>query len=277
MEGKETCFVIQPFCSPFNERYEGAFKPAIEAVGLNPYRVDNDPSVSVPIESIHREIDSAAICLVDITLDNPNVWYELGYALAKNKPVVLLSARDREGKKYPFDVQHLFIQSYDLVAKSDWDKLAEKITERLKAKLEKRDAVQLIAESPIKPVKGLTTNESSALLVVIENLNYQTHDAPVGYIYDDMTQLGFNRAGTYVAIEGLTDKGYLKRNEIVSDHGTIFTYALSAEGRKWVLDNQSTLNLRSTPSRPAPSTRSAPSVAPYPDDDYDDSDPFADE
>lgn len=82
-----TCFVIQPFDNGgrFDKRYKDVFDPAIREAGLEPYRVDNDPSVSVPIEDIQDGIRKATACLVDITLDNPNVWFELGYALASDK------------------------------------------------------------------------------------------------------------------------------------------------------------------------------------------------
>ena len=88
-----TCFVIQPFDrGPFDKRYADIHKPAIGAAGLTPYRVDQDPNVSVPIESIEEEIRNSAMCLADITLNNPNVWFELGYALACGKEVVLVCA-----------------------------------------------------------------------------------------------------------------------------------------------------------------------------------------
>jgi hypothetical protein len=61
------------------------FKPAIEEAGLEPYRVDRDPSVSIPINDIEKGIRDAAVCFADITLDNPNVWFELGYALASER------------------------------------------------------------------------------------------------------------------------------------------------------------------------------------------------
>lgn len=76
------CFVIQPFDNgKFDKRYYDIFKPAIEATGLSAYRVDEDESVEIPIDTIEEKIKSATICLADITLNNPNVWYEVGFAL----------------------------------------------------------------------------------------------------------------------------------------------------------------------------------------------------
>ena len=68
-----TCFVIQPFDPENDRRYEEVYKPALEQVGLEPYRVDQDPTVEVPIESIEKRIRNSAICLADITEDNLSV------------------------------------------------------------------------------------------------------------------------------------------------------------------------------------------------------------
>ena len=108
-----TCFVIQPFDNggKFDKRYRDVLEPAIREAGLEPYRVDVDPSVSVPIDAIQNGIRRAAVCLADITLDNPNVWFELGYALASDKQMCLVCSEERTSK-YPFDVQHRSIIKY---------------------------------------------------------------------------------------------------------------------------------------------------------------------
>jgi hypothetical protein len=54
---KPSCFVIQPFDGGnFYERYEDVFAPAIKDAELEPYRVDKNPSVSIPIDSIEKQI-----------------------------------------------------------------------------------------------------------------------------------------------------------------------------------------------------------------------------
>jgi hypothetical protein len=133
-----TCFVIQPFDEggKFDKRYADVFEPGIRDAGLDPYRVDNDPSVTIPIDEIQDGIRRASVCLADITLDNPNVWFELGYALASDKEICLICSEERTGK-YPFDVQHRTITKYRVGSKSDFDTLQSTITDRLKAILEK--------------------------------------------------------------------------------------------------------------------------------------------
>ena len=96
------CFVIQPFDSgKFDKRFEDVYKPAIEAAGLEAYRVDQDISVEVPIEAIEAGIRSAAVCLADITTDNPNVWYELGYAFASGRLVIMIAPKSGQVKNIP--------------------------------------------------------------------------------------------------------------------------------------------------------------------------------
>ena len=61
-----TCFVIQPFDQgPFDKRFDDIFQPAISAAGLEAYRVDRDPRVSIPIEEIEPGIRNAEVCLAD--------------------------------------------------------------------------------------------------------------------------------------------------------------------------------------------------------------------
>ena len=69
------CFVMQPFDSgAFDKRYDDIFEPAIKNADLEPYRVDRDPSVSIPIDDIETGIRRSELCLAEITTDNPNVW-----------------------------------------------------------------------------------------------------------------------------------------------------------------------------------------------------------
>ena len=125
----DKCFVIQPFDNgTYDKLFIETFKPAIIKAGFEPYRIDKDLSVRVPIENIEKGIVESAICFAEITTDNPNVWYELGYAFACKKDVVMICSDERQGYKYPFDIQHRQIISYKTKSKSDFDNLEENIT-----------------------------------------------------------------------------------------------------------------------------------------------------
>ena len=75
----DKCFVIQPFDNDkYDRRYTDVFAPAISRAGLEPYRVDKDLGVKIPIVDIEKGIAESSLCFAEISNDNPNVWYELG-------------------------------------------------------------------------------------------------------------------------------------------------------------------------------------------------------
>jgi len=62
----ETCFVIQPFDrGPYDKRYDDVYDPAINAAGFQPYRVDRDPTASIPIDRIATQIRDAAVVFAE--------------------------------------------------------------------------------------------------------------------------------------------------------------------------------------------------------------------
>src|ERR1022692_1333472 len=166
-----TCFVMQPFDGgPFDRRYEDIFAPAIKAAGLEPYRVDQDPNVSIPIHDIELGIRDSRLCLAEITEDNPNVWFELGYAIACGKEVVLICSAQRRAK-FPFDIQHRTIITYTTESSSDFVTLQLKITEKITAYLEKSEVISNASEiSRLTTFEGLDPHEVVALATIAQNL-----------------------------------------------------------------------------------------------------------
>lgn len=165
-------FVIQPFDKgKFDKRYTGTFRPAIEAAGLEAYRVDQDPATSIPIDEIEAGIRGAAVCFADITTDNPNVWFELGFAIAERKPILLVCS-DERANQFPFDIQHRTVIRYKTESAQDYGDLAAKITTRLIALLAKQSTLEAAAQpSSVRPVEGLEPQEIVALVSVAQNLD----------------------------------------------------------------------------------------------------------
>ena len=128
-----TCFVIQPFDrGKFDGRYKETFRPAIQAAGFEPYRVDEDFSVEVPIDDIEKGITEATVCFAEVSINNPNVWYELGYARARKKPMVMVCERNAR-PNLPFDIQNRMIIYYDPETASGFESVKGEITARLEA------------------------------------------------------------------------------------------------------------------------------------------------
>ncbi len=82
--------------------------------------MDEDHSADIIITAIEKGIRSSDLCFAEITADNPNVWYELGYANSMEKPVIMVCEK---GRKFPFDIQHRRIIQYEGDSISDFENL----------------------------------------------------------------------------------------------------------------------------------------------------------
>ena len=244
-----TCFVIQPFDSgKYDKRFEDIYKPAIEAAGLVAYRVNKDPGVSVLIESIEKGIRQAILCLADITEDNPNVWYELGFSFAAGRQVVMVCSEDRTGKKYPFDIQHRNIISYKSDAPSDFDLLRKNLTIRIKTIIEHTEALEQIAEAdPVTPIKGLSQTEILVLAVIAGSTFLPNNPVAAYSAKVDAERSGVTNMGFILAIRKLTNKKFIELVEIQNEQGESYNgVSISDSGWAWIEENESRFVLHRT-------------------------------
>ena len=241
------CFVIQPFDGGerYDKRYEDEFEPAIRDAGLEPYRVDRDPSVSVPIDDIERGIENSNVCLAEISTDNPNVWFELGYAIANKCDVVLVCSDERE-KPFPFDVQHRNIIRYSTQSSSDFKIARSAVTERLKAVLKKRENLgKLGSVTSISKVEGLEQYEIAGLIAVAEEVNDPEAGIETGIFRHNMGQAGFTKLAGTLALKSLLDREMLEQFEYEGDRGkTYLVFKVTSKGMDWLFTNKEKLTLR---------------------------------
>ncbi|MBU5923018.1 hypothetical protein [Enterobacter sichuanensis] len=95
-------FVVMQFKEEFNELYNEVIKPVCESAGLKVVRADESTKNGSIIEEIIAEIVDCTLIIADITPDNPNVYYEVGFAHGIKKNVILMCNEKRE--KLPFDL-----------------------------------------------------------------------------------------------------------------------------------------------------------------------------
>jgi hypothetical protein len=95
-------FVVMQFSTPFTEIYEEVIKSVCSEFGIKPHRGDETYGPGLIIADVVREIRNSEFVIAEITPANPNVYYEIGYAHAINKPTILLA--DANLEKLPFDV-----------------------------------------------------------------------------------------------------------------------------------------------------------------------------
>jgi tetratricopeptide (TPR) repeat protein len=99
-------FVAMPFGVKegidFNRIYAELIGPALEDAGFETFRADQEMRAGEIRKDMFQELLLADLVVVDLSVDNPNVWYELGvrHALRSRGVVQILCRRDR----LPFDV-----------------------------------------------------------------------------------------------------------------------------------------------------------------------------
>ncbi|PPK73919.1 hypothetical protein B0F87_11330 [Methylobacter tundripaludum] len=121
----------------FNAIYENLLKPAIEAAGLEVFRTDEEQAAGDIKTDMFQELLIADLVVADLTLDNPNVWYELGvrHALRSRGTILVQGPRSTQ----PFDIYTDRKLNYSLQngrpdpasLKKDQDALTEMIKTRM--------------------------------------------------------------------------------------------------------------------------------------------------
>lgn len=100
---KTFVFVLMPFSSEFHDVYELGIKAACSEAGAYCERVDDQIFEESILDRIYNQISKADLLVADMTGRNPNVFYEVGYAHALGKRVILLTQRSED---IPFDLKH---------------------------------------------------------------------------------------------------------------------------------------------------------------------------
>jgi plasmid maintenance system antidote protein VapI len=240
----DRCFVMQPFDrGKFDRRFDDVITPAIRDAELEPYRVDRDDNVEIPITDIETGIRNARVCLAEISTDNPNVWFELGYAIATKKEVVLICSNERKSR-FPFDVQHRKIITYNTGSPSDFDELRSKLTARLSAILAKEPLPTNIS-SPVGGTEGLDAHEVALLAAVMQNQidpNDPNEVVSTEIISDDMSRAGYTKIAVSLGIRSLSANSLIEVRTVVDEDMAFSGYIVTQEGEHWLLQNQDSLS-----------------------------------
>lgn len=96
-------FVLMPLSKDFDDVYQLGIKATCKDVGLYCERVDEQIFQETILERIYNQIYKADLIIADMTGKNPNVFYEVGYAHALGKNVILLT---KNSEDIPFDLKH---------------------------------------------------------------------------------------------------------------------------------------------------------------------------
>lgn len=92
-----------PFDKSFDDIYKLGIKETASQLGILAERVDEQIFQEGILERIYRQIEAADLIIADMSGQNPNVFYEVGYAHAKDKLCVLMT---KDANDIPFDLKH---------------------------------------------------------------------------------------------------------------------------------------------------------------------------
>ena len=183
---KPFVFVLMPFDAAFHDIYKFGIKGAADDVGAYAERLDEQVFMEGILERIFNQISKADVVVADMTGRNPNVFYEVGYAHALGKIVLLLT---QDADDIPFDLKHRQHIVYDgkidtlrkeLVPKLKWAIAESK--RREKVGLQERFTVRILGKeiksgiSPENPVEinGTVTAKSFQLPIMLRNDSAET-------------------------------------------------------------------------------------------------------
>jgi hypothetical protein len=105
-------FVVMPFSQPWSDDvFAKLFKPGIEDAGFVASRGDLIVRVGDLSTNVWRSITQAGLIVAEVSVPNPNVYYELGLADALGKPIFLFK---QTSATLPADFGGAHYYNYDL-------------------------------------------------------------------------------------------------------------------------------------------------------------------
>lgn len=109
---QDLVFVAMAFAPEMHEVY-AAIKDECKKLRLEAVRVDERPRAALIIREITELIEKAEFIIFDLTLERPNVYYELGYAHGAGNDGNEIFLVANSTTKIHFDVTPLRIEKYN--------------------------------------------------------------------------------------------------------------------------------------------------------------------
>lgn len=174
---RKTCFVVMGFGEKTDFEQQKAFnldksyriiiKRAVEAAGLECLRADDVIHSGVIDKPMYELLLTADVVVADLSTSNPNAIYELGvrHALRPHTTIVIAE----KGFKFPFDIGHLLVRSYEHLGSGidaeEAEKFRGQLTDAIKelsAKREVDSPVYTFLPELAKPIIGGRDEGSSS-------------------------------------------------------------------------------------------------------------------
>ncbi len=248
---KPTCFVIQTFDSGlYDRRYKETIRPSLIKANVDPQRADEILGLNPVIEKIETAIESASICIAEVSEDNPNVWLELGYALALHRPTVILCDKSIRNR-LPFDVQHRPIIFYRTDSRSGYDELESNIIKYVTHEIKNESRIE--RAPTLRPGSEFTT-DLEAYEVAILATAFTFWPTPTGSVSHwelerKLKAEKYTEVALALGIVNLVKKGYLMERLVTEDDSNYNSYEtkhyqVTPDGISWIQSHKQLLTLK---------------------------------
>ena len=181
---KPTCFVAMPISDVepyapghFRRVFDHLITPACEKAGFTPILASDVKETNMIVLDVLDRLYKAEMVLCDVSARNPNVFFELGFRQAFNRPVTLI--KDDVTERV-FDIAGLRDVTYEHSLRVDAVQEAiSRIAERMAATYDSvlsgsggvNSLVQLLSVTPASvPAREELSDETKILLNAINNL-----------------------------------------------------------------------------------------------------------
>jgi len=199
---KKFVFVIMPFDKKFKNIYDFVIKPLEKEFNILIAKADELPfNTRMIYEQIISSIDSSDFIIADLSELNPNVFYELGYAHARNKIVIPISQ-----EKLPFDVAGFRTNFYD---NNDLSGLKEQLISSV------NNVIQTLDESRNKNYDPIINQYKESIEIVRTYAQKKAVDndwkRPGMYFTEEqlIEEMKIKKESVYTILNFLREQGYI--------------------------------------------------------------------
>jgi hypothetical protein len=203
MTTSRECFVVMPYGSkPFSDGsgrqydFEKVWRVlisrAVREAGMVPVRSDQREVSGIVHSEMFRDLRDREVVLADLSLDNPNVFYELGVRHVMNAGGTVLICRTNAA--LPFDVRLSRVIFYDFDGQHfDWEEV-ERVVKTLKVML--ADAATGRPDSPVHALlESVLPVAEVAALPSVSGAPEMAPDAEPCDVYQQLTAAAWQQRG----------------------------------------------------------------------------------
>ena len=159
-ESQMKCFVIMPFRVEFDDVYaaiKSAVSTAILGDNVECFRLDDNKAPGSIFDELAQAIEQSTLCVADLTGNNANVMWEVGYAMALKKPTILLT-QNIENQPFDLKMSRAIPYTRESLAKTLGPQLAEAVRHTLTRYEVRRETIRSSSKrAPIYAITGSTT------------------------------------------------------------------------------------------------------------------------